>query len=781
MAEAVSFTFGSEGTPQEQILAFFRDKKLLLVLDNFEHLVAGAPLLIKMIANSPGVKLLSTSRARLKLHDEQIFEVGGMRIPEDEAEIVFEEVEAVELFIDYARRTRPDYALKEEDKPAVVQICRLVAGMPLGLQLAAAWIHTLQPHAIVEELALDIDFLTSSLQDVPERQRSMRAVFEHSWKLLPEQLREIFRYCSVFRGGFTREAAKKVAGASARALSTLVEQSMLQRAPDGRFHVHELMRQFAAANLAEDDGRETEIRDRHWDHYSELLSRLDKLVTSDKSDVRSALSAYQDEYENIQTAWEWATTQERFEGMKETTMAIYWCPNWIGWDRDGYQMCLKGIRALEDSGLPARDRSLQLLLWRLAVAAGGLGELSGMESRIDRQAQYLAMLEKILAQEAISDMGYWFARLVDRIPPSYWETATQTQLELYDLAIKTFRKQGRRYEVSEALRSKAWYFNNVLKRKGEALTFFKESLAVAEQAGSYAAQVSSDMALSSIWYQMGDYREAYRLNHQLVSENRSWLDAKPSYLVILESFSAQCLAHLGEYGRAKQLMNDILADSQESGNQNQRASGLMTLFEVNVMAGDLPAARQNLEAYRKMYPTYGDDPLLLSQYHRAQGMLAFREGEHASAQSHFEDALAQYERHSGSEDSVGAASLLSLLSEVLQATGQRERAWDTLGKAVRQNLSYTFIRYSMNALLGLARWLRDAGDLEEAVEVAALVAATRGTSHFDQERTQALLDEIEPLLPHDTFAAARERGQRLTPEAVYVRYWGERSGGGARV
>jgi len=311
MAEALQFTFGGQGTPREQILAYLRKKELLLVLDNFEHLVAGAPFLSEILANCPGVKLLPTSRARLNLQDEQVFEVTGMRTPKDEAVVVFEAVEAVELFISYARRARPDYELGDKDKPAVVRICRLVEGMPLGVQLAAGWAHSLSPQEVAEELNADLDLLTSRLQDIPERQGSIRAVFDYSWKLLPKGLREIFMRCSIFRGGFTREAAKVVAGATVRALTSLVEQSMLQRAPEGRFHVHELMRQFAEEAL-EDSGQNTVVGDSHAAYY--LRRMAEKKEDLQGGDQLGASKAIAKDFENVGAAWYWAVSR-RNEGL----------------------------------------------------------------------------------------------------------------------------------------------------------------------------------------------------------------------------------------------------------------------------------------------------------------------------------------------------------------------------------------------------------------------------------------------------------------------------------
>jgi predicted ATPase/DNA-binding CsgD family transcriptional regulator len=254
---------GERRDARQQLLDYLRDKALLLVLDNFEHLQAGAPLLTDILAAAPQVTLLVTTRERLKLRVEQVYAVPGLAFSDWKTVEEAQEAPAARLFVHYGRRVRPGFALREEELEALQQIVRLVAGMPLALILASAWLELLTPSEIASEIARNLDFLAADYRDLPARQRSVRAVFETTWARLEKREQELFAAFSVFRGGFTLEAAREVAGSSLRDLLGLANRSLLARGEEGRFEVHELLRQFSAEELARSPVAVEAIRDRH--------------------------------------------------------------------------------------------------------------------------------------------------------------------------------------------------------------------------------------------------------------------------------------------------------------------------------------------------------------------------------------------------------------------------------------------------------------------------------------------------------------------------------------
>jgi predicted ATPase len=171
--------------------------------------------------------------------------------------------DAIQLFLQGASRVYTDFALSEENLPHVTRICQLLEGVPLGIELASAWVRVLSCERIAAEIQRDLDFLTTSLRDVPERHRSMRVVFDHSYARLSDTERDVFCKLSVFRGGFRQEAAEKVAGASLPILVALVDKSLLRQTSTGRYDAHELLRQYAAEKLHETPDVEERTRNLH--------------------------------------------------------------------------------------------------------------------------------------------------------------------------------------------------------------------------------------------------------------------------------------------------------------------------------------------------------------------------------------------------------------------------------------------------------------------------------------------------------------------------------------
>jgi len=309
VAEALGFSFYEGGEPRQQLLDYLNQKTVLLLMDNFEHLLDGAGLVTEVLETAPDVKVLSTSRARLSVQGEQLFHLSGMDFPDWETPEDALEYSAVKLFLQSARRVQPGFELAAGDLRYVARICRLVQGMPLGILLAAAWLTMLTPAEVAAEIEASLDFLETDLRDVPERQRSMRAIFDHSWNLLTAREQAVMQALSVFRGGFAREAAQQVAGASLRELRSLVDRSLLQRDPAGRYGIHELLRQYAAEKLRKVPAEDAAARDSHCAYYAGFLQGREAQLLG--RGQRQALAEIGAEIENVRTAWDWAVARAR--------------------------------------------------------------------------------------------------------------------------------------------------------------------------------------------------------------------------------------------------------------------------------------------------------------------------------------------------------------------------------------------------------------------------------------------------------------------------------------
>lgn len=320
----------------EQLLIYLEARKILLVLDNFEHLLDHSALVVDMLARAPSIKLLITSRERLNVRGEWVVDISGLdRVARDSEKPATSD--AVALFLDTAQRIAPSFAPDEGELRAIVRLCDLVEGMPLGIELAAAWTKMLSCSEIADEIETSLDFLTVTLRDLPERHQSLRAVFARSWGLLSVEERRYFRALSVFRSGCTREAAQAVAGARLPTLVALMDKSLVYRrveespgagpAGDSRYGVLEVLRQYAEEQLQAAPGEAEAVRTRHAAYYLGLVHRVEALMKAPARaapplEQRLALDILQAEFDNIRWAWEWAISAGMIDDIAHATLGL---------------------------------------------------------------------------------------------------------------------------------------------------------------------------------------------------------------------------------------------------------------------------------------------------------------------------------------------------------------------------------------------------------------------------------------------------------------------------
>ena len=347
---------------ERQLIEFLCSKSALIVLDNYEHVLdkdsAGLP--ARILEGAPGVKIVVTSRSRLGSQVEHVVTLGGLDIvdlpflavetdPDGDGEQVLREREAnpaITLFKVSARRVQPGFEVTAENVLAIAQITRLVDGLPLGIELAAGWLELYTPAEIVSEVEQSADFLASGLVDVPERQSSLRAVFDSSWRNLSESEKRALAALSIFKGGFERHAAEVVVDASPHMMQSLVNKSWLQHAGGRRFQMHELLRQYTAAQLASVASDYESALERHADYYADYVSALDKRVMG--PEPGSALVDFSADLDNIHAAWHWYCRQGRVsEAVRRMLPGLFRHAE----TRFNFQL----IHSIVDSGLDSLD------------------------------------------------------------------------------------------------------------------------------------------------------------------------------------------------------------------------------------------------------------------------------------------------------------------------------------------------------------------------------------------------------------------------------------------
>lgn len=294
-----------------------REKELLLLLDNFEQLMSRTNLVKSLLDYAPDLKIIVTSREQLGLRGEQVVQIKGLKFPHAhelsaQDESVWpdwgQSFSAVQLFLENARRVSPGFYLGPHNLPAITHICQQVAGLPLAIELASAWVRIFSCDDIAARLEQNLTLLRRRTTDVPGRHASMEAVFEHSWNLLPDDGRDALRKLAVFRGKFSLDAAERIAEISPDQLAMLIDKSLLRRQGAVYFDLHPLLRQYAFAKLAQRPELSQEMARQHGGYYLNQAATWADLYGHMPDED---LADLQLELENIDAAVQWAAATQQ--------------------------------------------------------------------------------------------------------------------------------------------------------------------------------------------------------------------------------------------------------------------------------------------------------------------------------------------------------------------------------------------------------------------------------------------------------------------------------------
>ncbi len=385
IAAALDLSFAGQADPGAYLLRSLRDRQMLLVLDNFEHLMAGADLVYDLLERAPRVTILITTRERLNLRAEWLFDVEGLSYPvEDQRGAVvpptlaeLREYSAVQLFVQHALQVQPAFVVSEANLATIARICRHVAGIPLAIELAAAGVRALPVAEIEQQILMNLDVLTTTLRDVPPRHRSLRAVFDQSWNLLDEPERVVLSRLAVFRGGCTAAAAERVVDAPLPALMALVDKSLLRQVSDSnepvvdfgllnesRFVFLQPIREYALEKLSA-RGEAEPLRHAHAEYFLDVAERI--ADQWDSSAVEPVLEQLEREYDNMRAALEWARDSgDLMVGFQlAAALTRYWRSR--GYSSEGSQW-LNELLALDEAHpdpalTAARRRAYQSAAW----------------------------------------------------------------------------------------------------------------------------------------------------------------------------------------------------------------------------------------------------------------------------------------------------------------------------------------------------------------------------------------------------------------------------------
>ncbi|WP_433288003.1 ATP-binding protein [Micromonospora sp. CA-244673] len=376
LARALEVPLAVPRDPLDLLAEHLAGREVLLVLDNLEHLRDGAGVIAELLRRATGLQVLVTSRRPLGLGVEWLVEVPGLPYPPLACDADAADYEAVQLFEARARLLRPDFRAGD-DAEGIGRVCRLVAGVPLAIELAARWTRSVGPAAIADRLTDGLELLETTSPDVDDRHRSLRSVFNWSCQLLTGDELDTLRRLSVLRGGFDLEAAAAVANADLPLLAGLVDQSLVAVGADGRYEMHELLRQYSAELLARDPAEESRTRRRHAEHYASLLPTPADALTGDGARLAA-------EAENLRAAIDWLVRHadpSTLDGHLQRVWSLY---RRTGWFREA--------RAYFEAALDRPEITpLQRARWHrlLGEAHQQLGEATAARHHLERALQVL--------------------------------------------------------------------------------------------------------------------------------------------------------------------------------------------------------------------------------------------------------------------------------------------------------------------------------------------------------------------------------------------------------
>jgi predicted ATPase/DNA-binding CsgD family transcriptional regulator len=526
--------YGEQGA-KTQLLDYLSQRHLLLLLDNFEHLIDGTGIVSDILAHSTNIDILATSRERLNLVQEWVLQVEGLHFPGSDTEAEIATYGAVQLFLQNAQRVQVGFALTEARRLAIARICRLIEGMPLGIELASAWVRALSCDEIAAELEHSLDILATPARDVPQRHGTMRTVLDHSWNLLTAVEQDVFRRLSAFWGGFRREAAHDVAGATLRTLAALVDKSLLRVDATGRYDIHELLRQYAREKLME-SGEANDVSTRHRDYYLAFTEQAEPQLFG--ANQVEWFERVEKEHNNLRAAITWSLESREIAVSLRLTASLYWFWTLHSYHREGYERLMQILSLPEAKGqTTVRAKALnaagfiswfegryveaRLLLDEAISISRALGDLQGLAIGLRTLGPVLYSLGEYEAAGGSLEESLTLSRRVQDSFGTAWSLVflgdvvlqqgnMQQAKLLYQEGIDLDRELGDKALLAYAVRRLAFVMAQH-KDYEQAQTLCQESLRLNLSTGHHRAVAAGLVALAGIALALNHTRYAVNL------------------------------------------------------------------------------------------------------------------------------------------------------------------------------------------------------------------------------------------------------------------------------
>ncbi len=582
LADAIGLALRA-GNIKQQLLNTLRARELLLVLDNFEHIVESAGLLSDILQAAPDVKILVTSRERLDLKSEWVYALDGLALPAN-GETDPTSYAAGQLFQQVAEHHQPMYRPAGDEAQAILEICRMLGGLPLGIELAAARAHVLTCVATAAEIRRGSDDLATRQRDVPERQRSLRAVVESSVAALSPEERRVFESLGVFPREFSALAAAQIVGATPVQLASLVDKSLL-REVGGRYSLHEVLQRFAVEALAGQPALSLEWHERHCRYFANWLQALtDRAATP--SDESAWMAAVADDFANLRSAWAWASTQGHWPELGQLLDGVFRFMNVRGHYREGVEWFSRAAEGCAPDPQATDERGR--LAMRLSVArARFLLELGQAESAVPLFEAGRNYFESLMEPRQL-------ARCLNGLGTAARAMGQFERARGYCSAhIEMARAHGLRDEIANALNNLGVVVSD-MSDYAEAIRLHRECLALRREIGDRVGIASSLINLATALVNQGDDSHTAELLGEALAISREFNDARRTGAVLTNLGAAARRAGRLEEERA--YYKQALAVHRESGHRLGVALALNNLGSVAARLNEGEEARRSLRA-----------------------------------------------------------------------------------------------------------------------------------------------------------------------------------------
>jgi diguanylate cyclase (GGDEF)-like protein len=695
IAAALGFTFYGGEDPEVQFFNFLREKQLLMLLDNLEHLSGGVSVLSRLLERSPKVKLLCTSRERLNLQGEAVLLLHGMQIPANAFLEHIEGFSAIQLFLQAARLIEAEFALTESNKTFIIQICKLVDGLPLGIEMAASWVRMLSPEQIAQEMVKNLSFLSANQHDRPLRHQSLRAVFEQSWILLSPEERKPLARLSIFPSHFSREAAAAVGQADLQILSNLLDKSMVQAAKDGRYTIHEVIRRFSLEKLEGDVPTWETVHQNYVEYYAGFMLEASKSLYG-RQQVET-LNLINQEIENVLHAWKWCIDHAQWKQIDQILQSLFLFYEIRGLVQEGDKVLLLAQVLLETIDEPEAGEatSLQLLLGRILVRRGVF-------------ARRLALYEQS-------------------------QSLTENGLEI-------FHRHGRTQEQAFTLLKLGQLFEEFgdyeagQKACQEGLILYQS---LDDHHGT--AQVLNELGV--ITYQCGRYAEAEKYTQESLNIFRQVEDTWNLAMVLVNLGNVE--SELGVYHRAQEYYREALELFEQVGDMAGKAAALNNLGDVARELAEFDQAQaylqQSLNLYQQLGNRYGQSVAMCNL-----GEVLNRKHEVTKAHQILQQSLAICDE---TGNRTGMAYALVTLGAILTQQGDYENARQCLCQSLslaRENQALPLV---MEVFVAYGQWLKLNGKGFQALQVLMYASRHPATMKGRKKEAERLISRLASELP----------------------------------